>query len=333
MKVFDVLVHEGYHYELCKLGCDFIVMTNPDQGWDRRYRPIPNNVKLVSRNQVTKEFVESHDVAIIRNYKQFCLLRECKLPKIIVMHCSKTGQGDREFNSENLEDCIVIFNSHKDRVRWNLDCPSQYVVWHGFDPNEWPTSERSIGRLLTIGRLIAERPRICGYKVITEFEKSGIPLKVVGDNPALNIVAPTSFEEFKLFHRTYAAYLNPTLVSPMPRARGEAMMSGLPIITTDMYDEELFIENGVNGFRSNSIDQLKEYAALVLADKGLQAELAKNARSTAIEMFHIDRFLKQWQDIITQATNKTINIPVAVKSKPRVFITKKDSSAGGGTVS
>ena len=43
-------------------------------------------------------------------------------------------------------------------------------------------------------------------------------------------------------------YFNPTLHSPMPRSRGEAMLCGLATVNADSHDVNQFIQNGVNGF-------------------------------------------------------------------------------------
>jgi len=333
MKVFDMLVHEGYHYELCKLKCDFSMMTDKNHRWNQRYRPMPNNVTCYDRAVISAHFIQGHDVAIVHNYKQFHLLRECKIPKIIVMHCSKMGQGDSEFCVEDLSDHVIVFNSYTDKERWNLSCPRQYVIWHGFDPDEWPVSDREINKVLTVGRQISERDSICGYRIVQGLDHSGIPIKIVGDNPALGIQSPESFMDLRRYYSKYAVYLCPTLKSPMPRARGEAMMSGIPVVTTSFYDEEMFIENEVNGFCANTIQEIKEYVALLLADRKLQDKIATNARRTALEKFHISRFLMQWREVIGEATRKDVSsITVLKPGAPKVYVTRKDSSAGGGTI-
>jgi glycosyltransferase involved in cell wall biosynthesis len=333
MKIFDMLSHEGYHHELCKLRCDFTITVDREHRWNKRYRPIPSNVTFLDRSALSVSLVEQYDIAIIHNYKQFQLLRDCNIPKIIVMHCSKQGQGDVEFTTEDLGKYLIVFNSYKDKERWNLSCPRQHVILHGFDPSEWPVSDRSINRIFTVGRRIAERDNICGYRIIQELERSNIPVKIVGDNPTIGIQSPGDFDEFRRYHSKYAVYLNPTLRSPMPRGRGEAMMCGIPVITTNFYDEELFIENGVNGFYSNNIQQIKEYAALLLADKNLQAEMARNIYKTALEKFHISRFLVEWKKVIAEiAQVDTSSISVTRPGAPKIYVTRKDSSAGGGTI-
>ena len=219
MKIFDMIAHEGYHYELCKLKCEFTIAIDRTHRWNKRYRPIPENVTFVERPVLSTGFIEKHDVAIIHNYKQFQLLRECNIPKIIIMHCAKAGQGDPQFTKENLDDYAIVFNSYTDKERWNFKCPNQCVIWHGFDPDEWPISDRAVKKVLTVGRRISERDSVCGYRIVQGFERSSIPIKLVGDNPALNIQSPDSFTDLRRFFSKYAVYLNPTLRSPMPRAR------------------------------------------------------------------------------------------------------------------
>ena len=77
-----------------------------------------------------KKAIEQHDLAIIHDWKQFKLLQECDIPKIIIMHCSKHGQGNPEFCTINLDDYYVVFNSYKDQEKWGITCPKQRVIWH-----------------------------------------------------------------------------------------------------------------------------------------------------------------------------------------------------------
>lgn len=335
MKIFDFLVHEGHQYEFSKLGCDITIALDSQAGkfWDEKARPVPTNVSFVDKSELSVTEVEKYDVAIIRNYKQFQFLKDCSLPKVIVMHCSKHGQGDPEFLKEDLSDYSIVFCSHADKKRWNIPTGRQYVIYPGLDPDEWPVSTRAVNKLFTVARNIKERDKYLGYSIVREFERSNILVKVVGGNPALRIQPPESFDEFRKFHSKYAVYLNSTLKSPMPRGRVEAMMSGIPVVSTNFYDEEEFIEHGVSGFLSNDVQRLKEYAVLLLNDKQLQQKMAEETRKTAIELFHIDRFLSEWKQVLQDTTHTDSIEGLNIKtSKSKIYMTRKDSSGGGGTV-
>ena len=52
--------------------------------------------------------------------------------------------------------------------------------------------------------------------------------------------------------REYSVFFNPTLRSPMPRSRGEAMLSGLATVNAKNHDVERFIESCVDP--SNNLD-------------------------------------------------------------------------------
>ena len=118
MKILDMFAHEGYHYELCKLKCQFTIVTDQGHRWNSRYRPAPSNAAFLDKGHLVPKVVESYDVVIVHNYKQLQLFRECNIPKILVMHCSKKGQGDAELAVEDLSEYVVVFNSYKDRQKW-----------------------------------------------------------------------------------------------------------------------------------------------------------------------------------------------------------------------
>lgn len=94
----------------------------------------------------------------------------------------------------------------------------------------------------------------------------------------------------------YSIYFNPSLRSPMPRTRAEAMMCGTTVVTTKNHDVELFIKNGVNGFYSDSPDELRSYLKYLLDHPEKAREIGEAGRRTAMDIFNHDRFLEAWKE-------------------------------------
>lgn len=332
MRILDFKFHIGYQYELSKLGHKFDLAFSSVYGeWDSRMRPLPGNVSCIDEFDIKK-----YDLAIAHNNKQFQLLKRYDIPKVIIVHSTfRGGENDLNLKKEDLSNCYVVFNSIRDSEIWDLKNVPQKVIWHGFDPSEWKINEGIINKVLVVGRYIKPRSNITGYNLLKKVLKD-IDYTVVGNNPEFNTKTAESFDQLKNYYRDYAVFFNSSVESPMPRARAEAMMSAMPIVTTDLYDTERFIEDGVNGFKSNNAELLKEYLLLLLFDVNRRKELGNNARETAIKYFHIHRFLSEWREVIETLLDKRREIFVQNESSVKlklpldVVVTRKVFSGGYG---
>jgi len=332
LKVLDFAHHEGMQYEFFKLGYDFDLIVGGDWGnWSEKFRPLPDNVHLLKHAKPNEINYDKYEVLIVHDYKQYQATKNVQIPKILIMHCSPRGQGNPLFKFENLEDYYVIFPTYADQREWAFECSHQRTIWHGFDPDEWPTNIGNLNKVLVVGRKIQDRGAILGVNLIDQMRQN-LALEVVGDKK-IGLPPPQSFGELKQVYREYSVYFNPTLSSSMPRSRGEAMITGMPVVTTGFFDEARFIENGVNGFVSNDAGKLNECLLHLLYDANLRSTMRANMRETAIELFHIKRFLKEWHEVFSVITGKQLSPIEFTERKKRVLITKKDSSGGGGVVS
>lgn len=91
----------------------------------------------------------------------------------------------------------------------------------------------------------------------------------------------------------------------------EAMMTGIPVVAIgkdlaqklpdgiefmEFYEIADIIENGVNGFVSDSIDELRKAVHMLLEDQKLAKMVGEAGRRTAIDLFGKDKIKKQWED-------------------------------------
>jgi glycosyltransferase involved in cell wall biosynthesis len=95
-------------------------------------------------------------------------------------------------------------------------------------------------------------------------------------------------------------YLNTTLRSPMPRSRTEAMLCGVVPVSLDNHDVSRFIENGVNGFYSSSLEELADQCRFVCRNSAAREKMSAAARTTAMDVFNHDRFLADWVKLVTE---------------------------------
>ncbi len=345
LRVLTYRWHVAHQYELYKLGHDFdlvadlpTLMTNR---WDLRERPLPGNASFVTRASVRPA---DYDLAIVHFDENVLspenshgahgpywghafryLMAQAGLPKIAICHGAPQFHGQyapgydkpdlmqaiepaRRKLVEFLKDTLVICNSHQAQAEWGFR--RSKVIWHGFDPTEFPPATYEKGILSLLGPAASAWSHNRGYdlykRVFADFPAQHAPstLSVPDPSPlyAGNQFATWKFRNYVDEVRRYSVYFNPTPRSPMPRGRGEAMMCGLVTVSADNHDVDRFIRNGVNGFYSREAGELREHLLYLCRNPDAARRMGLEGRRTALRTFHMDRYLEEWREIIAAET-------------------------------
>src|SRR5262249_54026816 len=202
----------------------------------------------------------------------FKLFREkFDLPKIAICHGTPQfhGQYDIAYAGadlmqpieaeqrrlvEYLGDIHVVCNSHQAEAEWRFKRSS--VIWHGFDPVEFPPATYERGILSPLGPLVLSRPHYRGYflyrAVFDRHYEELRPEQLHVPDPHFHYVgnayAVAKFRRYVDEIRRSSVDFKPRLRSPMPRARCEPMLCGVVTVSARNHDVDRFIENGVDGF-------------------------------------------------------------------------------------
>lgn len=337
LRILSYRWHVPHQYELFKLGAGFSLVSDLGEGncrwWDLGQRPFPANARFVRWRDIDPD---SFDLAILHFDEHVLdrpgkdaavgarwgetfrfLLRNLRIPRIAVCHGTpqaadaSSGMAGAGANRQALVDLLaetpVVVNSHQAHGEWGFR--QSRVIWQGFDPREFParppSSAHRAQRILTLPRsAYALRPayhgaaifeRVAGA-VAAPFEQ----LRVPEPNLLLrgNAYARAKFAHYIDTLHGFDIYFNPTLHSPMPRTRGEAMMCGLATVNATSHDVDGFIRNGVNGFHAGSAEELAEQIRYLLAHREDARRIGLAGRATAIESFGIERFLADWRQLI-----------------------------------
>jgi glycosyltransferase involved in cell wall biosynthesis len=167
--------------------------------------------------------------------------------------------------------------------------------------------------VLSLGKAIKERPHYRGYenfrRVSELLPEEMRPCHFSVTRPSLFCAdqpeyARLKYEAYKSAIRRYSVYFNPTLRSPMPRSRGEAMMSGLATVSAANHDVQHFIKNGWNGFYADSPEEMAEYIRFLMGNKPECRKIGERGRQTAIDVFNHDRYLHAWQTLVSEVAGK-----------------------------
>ncbi|MGI3903987.1 MAG: glycosyltransferase [Janthinobacterium lividum] len=308
--------------------------------WSYDQRPLPPNARLVPFAEIDPagfdvvllHFDENVMAAPLTNgiipaswgdaFRR--LLDVPDVPKIAVCHGTVPFVGqfgadpNRKFSFEPHEDerqalvdalaaagARVVCNSHQALAEWGFE--NARVIWHGFDPQEFPrgTLKRDVLAL----QADFARPHYRGAWEFTEavslldpsvrVETASHPGAPI-ENRLQNPYAVRNFRSYIDRIRQFKFYLNTTLRSPMPRSRGEAMMTGVIPVCLRNHDVDLFIENGVDGFYAERPEDLAAFINDAVRNPDRLCAMSAAARRKAMDVFNHDRYLTAWDALLRE---------------------------------
>ncbi|WP_233025373.1 glycosyltransferase [Rhodopseudomonas boonkerdii] len=193
----------------------------------------------------------------------------------------------------------VVCNSHQAAGEWQFQ--NSEVIWHGFDPQEFP--QGNLTRNVLALEPDIHRPHYRGaweHRLVEDLLDPGIRIETARHPGAplemrgTNAFAVRNFRSYVDRIRSFTCYLNTTLRSPMPRSRGEAMMTGVIPVCLRNHDVDRFIEPGVDGFYADSPEELADFINYLFRDRAASTAMAAAARLKAMDVFNHDRYLASW---------------------------------------
>ena len=307
--------------------------------WDYGQRPLPANARFRALEDINVHDYDVAILHVDENvlapqntrgavgvewgaaFKLFC--EQIDLPKVAVCHGTPQfhGQYDIHYSGADLMRPIeaerqrlvdylgethVVCNSYQAQTEWQFRRSS--VIWHGFDPAEFGPATYERGILSPLGPLVMSRPHYRGYflyqKVLEghceELRPETLQVPEPSAPRADNRYAVAKFRSYVDQLRRYSVYFNPTLRSPMPRARGEPMMCGVVTVSARNHDVDRFIDDGVDGFFADSAEELRSQLQFLIRNPETTRRIGSAGRAKACKIFHIDRYLSDWKRLLNQ---------------------------------
>lgn len=170
---------------------------------------------------------------------------------------------------------------------------SEYKDWNG-----------QVKEVITVAQSMKYRGQFLKFDI---FEKCtrGFPRKLYGhanDDAGELWGGSLSYEDLKKAYRNNRVFFY-TCTKPAPYTMGfmEAWMTGTPVVAIGSalagYSLETphFIENGVNGFVSDSLLELRKYVSMLLEDHDLAKKISSEGRKSAIELFGKEKVKDGWK--------------------------------------
>ena len=294
MKVLDWYNHQGHQYEFFKLGFDFFLTTRNlrDPKWNTLHRPLNDNVIISNLERLTDV---DFDVVMYRTGCDETLVKKMQRrgAKIIYVAQMTFKPEIALIPDAMVWNCRAVMRKFKK----HFNC-KHYDIVHGYDPEEFkPIDVEKNGRILTLANSFKKRGDLLGYDMWKNISNYKNNCDVFGhDNEDIGAKRIETFGDQLRVFSEYSAYLNTTLHSAMPRSRAEAMMCGMPLITTKNYGIEDYIKNDECIYIHNHKDAINSLKHISNLDF---SELSKKSRDVAIREFSIDKYLKKWKSVFS----------------------------------
>ncbi len=339
INIFGVVNHCGNQWEMLKLAKKYPVkfhyLENNVRRWSRySARPEPSTVYSKDEFEwVTHYEPDKYDLAILHVDQQHVnprigkgqLYRDLNdiitdIPKIVINHGTPmwdeyftedlvinggdvlNSKGKKEHLNgmkELIGDNFMVVNSYEAVNRWGWG----YPLIHGMSPDEWWDSpkEPRVTVSLSPGGLdkYYNRSLLTAIKGAV-LEKTGIHITHITVN-----YETRDWDDYREVLGTSLIYINPTLDSPMPRSRTEAMLSGCCVLTSRYHGADEFIKQGVNGFilPDNPLSYADTIHTLLNNCYKDCVEIGQRGKKTAQKLFNSERYQKDLFYIIDEIAN------------------------------
>lgn len=301
--------HTGFLYNLSKIGHNWFVLGD----WQEGNRPLPPNFEIggweaARRNFSRFDAVIGHNIrSDLWKFLPYCI--RYRKPYFQVIHGRRARGGYSRSHLRKLVKNLysnialgtlvrmglvrLVFISPYARSDWPL--PGT-VVKQGIPVDELGPYEGTEPTLLAVGNML-HREHFAFDELMQM--RAQVPLKIVGDNPAISDVrASKNWDELRSFYCRCRAYLNFTRVPEdgYNLALLEAMGSGMPVIA--LRHPSTPIRDGENGFLVDSLPEAVDRAKRLLADLELARRLGNCARETIMRQFSVERLRSHWDELL-----------------------------------
>src|SRR5699024_4738170 len=303
LRIFTWNIHGSYLYYLSK-GLYEIYVPYNDKRTDRyigRGETYPYGEDVM---EVPAEEVKNINFDIIlyqadENYfiDQYDLFSEeqLTLPKIYIEHDPPWGHPTDTMHDVTEKEINFVHVTHFNRLLWNSSLPDVRVVTHGVDlpPVDY---KGTIKKGLVVINNLPSRGRMLGYDIFKKIREE-VPLDLIGMGAEEYGIGEVLHHDLPEFMSQYSFFFHPIRYTSLGLSLCEAMMIGMPVVSLATTEAPLVIKNGYNGYVHNDLDYLIDKMKILLSIESVRCPISKNARNTAKELFDINRFVREWEEV------------------------------------
>ena len=221
-----------------------------------------------------------------------------RLPRVYLEHDPPRESPTDTRHPVDDPEVLVVHVTHFNQLMWDSGRSPTRVVEHGVAVPDDAVYTGELDRGVVAVNHLARRGRRLGADVFEEVRRQ-VPLDLVGmgaeEAGGIGEVPPP---ELPAFLGRYRFLFNPIRYTSLGLAVLEAMAVGVPVVGLATTEMVTAAENGVSGWVHTDVDRLVAHMRDLLDDREEAARLGRGAREVARSRFSIERFCRDWTDVL-----------------------------------
>lgn len=310
LRILTWHVHGNYLYNLTQVPHEFYLVADADRSVHHTGRsgtlPWGPNVYEVLDTQVRDlafdvVLYQSRDAWEIDRVRVLSAEQQ-KLPRVYVEHDPPMANPTDTRHWVDDPQALLVHVTPYNALMWDSGRTPVRVIDHGVKPlsDAQYTGERERG--LVVVNNLDLRGRRLGSDVYADMARE-VPLTLVGmGSERVGGDGEVPQRQLGAVMAAHRFFFNPIRHTSLGLAVIEAMMVGMPIVGLATTELVTVIRSGDNGFIDTRPDRLAAVMRGLLKDPGLARRWGDEARRTANERFHIDRFVSEWLQALRDVT-------------------------------
>ena len=317
LRIFGYAWHTAHQFSLMQAlpEVNFYYLINRIKAWSEQSRPVPKNLFFVNHYEPGQ-----YDLAIL-HLDQQCVFGDKKgipyrmmndqiqdIPKIVINHgtpyfANKEPEDIKELMRKYIGDNSMIVNSETAWREWGF---GKFII-HGISASDFKPAAKKENRIITTISPNFNLETDGWAKYYNRYFFKDIKEKINIEHVGTDITFQ-NYEEYRKYLGESLIYFNPTIHSPMPRARTEAMLSGCCIVSTPYHDWDKYIVNGKNGFLidGQNLDESVNILKWLRRNPSKAEKIGREGRKTAMYYFDPVRYRNDWLKTIKEALSGKI---------------------------
>jgi hypothetical protein len=288
----------------------YLLPVVPDRGPDGRGRAEtwdwPPNAVDVTREEAADADV---DVVLLQRPHELDALAEewlggrrpgRDLPAVYVEHNAPQGPiNEMRHPAADRDGFTVCHVTHFNALFWDCGTTPTRVIEHGIvDPGYRYTGEEA--RAAVVINEARRRARVTGTDLLERFAAAGVPVDLFGmDAGAIGGIEDVPQHRLHDEMARRRVYLHPIRWTSLGLSLIEAMHLGMPVVALATTEAPEAVPAGA-GVVSTRVDTLAGAAREFIAEPERAREAGRAARAAALERYGLERFLTDWDDLLTE---------------------------------
>jgi len=314
LRVLTWHVHGSYLWYLAHGPYELVLPVKPGrpEGYGGRTPSFawPDTVREVPAEAVRDE---SFDVVLTqsrRNWEvdrhELCSDAQLALPRVHLEHDPPREVPTDTVHPVDDPDALLVHVTHFNDLMWDSGRTPTTVVEHGVTVPAGVRWRGDLARGLVVVNGLATRGRRLGVDVF-ERVRSEVPLDLAGmGSDAYDGLGDLSHDELPRVTAAYRLFFNPIRYTSLGLAVCEALMLGMPVVGLATTELAAVLRDGDTGLVDTDVGRLVDGMQALLADRGAAARLGAAGREMARDRFGIERFARDWQDVLTRVAGAPI---------------------------